>query len=513
MEEELELSVVDTNFVPAEHIFEEENSIDRSATEPVNESAFEGTAEPVKTTAEAQQRPGLARKITAGLKIDRKHGFFSPKLKDKRKDIFKKLTISVILMATMIMGILSIYWGSYYKREEHLRNAFVWIVNVDNDANSLVGPSFIQVAHAFSNQSNTIQVREVNPELYNNDYDTIVHEVVEERAWGAYFIFGNATTNLVNALSSPAQFAKSYDGNNAISFIYPQARDQLAYVYIQAWATALNTAFVEKFSAVTIEQVAQSYNFSAIAAASPNVLALPAGVALDNVRPFDNPTATAPTQVGLIYLIIISFFQFNFFQPLHMLIAPMLRRTHYILYRIVTSWIAYFFLSLFFSLISLAFQIDFSKKFGHGGFVVYWMLNWLGMIAVGGACENMALIAFATFPPIISFCLIFMVITNVSTSFFPITLQAKIYRYGYAFPIHNLAEAMRTTLFNTKNYMGRNVGVCLAWIALNLLLLPYCVNFFNKQMTKKKMQQIKEAEKAAAEAEAAIEQGNRKESA
>ncbi|KAK9331854.1 hypothetical protein V1520DRAFT_336851 [Lipomyces starkeyi] len=83
------------------------------------------------------------------------------------------------------------------------------------------------------------------------------------------------------------------------------------------------------------------------------------------------------------------------------------------------------------------------------------MINWLGMIAVGGALENMALIALATYPPILGFCLVFMVITNVSTAFYSIPLLAHFYRFGYAFPIKNLADASNTIIFNTHNTMGR----------------------------------------------------------
>jgi len=71
-------------------------------------------------------------------------------------------------------------------------------------------------------------------------------------------------------------------------------------------------------------------------------------------------------------------------------------------------------LSLAYSLISLAFQVNFSggnpvtsqtdvtwtvdgysnpDKFGHATFVVYWMLNFIGMIALGLACENVAMVS------------------------------------------------------------------------------------------------------------------------
>lgn len=68
--------------------------------------------------------------------------------------------------------------------------------------------------------------------------------------------------------------------------------------------------------------------------------------------------------------------------------------------------LTYFFLSLAYSLVSLAFQIPFSNTFPHndvtvannpdaygkGSFVVYWMVNWMGMCALGLASENVTMI-------------------------------------------------------------------------------------------------------------------------
>ncbi|KAK0209173.1 hypothetical protein DFS33DRAFT_1380645 [Desarmillaria ectypa] len=43
---------------------------------------------------------------------------------------------------------------------------------------------------------------------------------------------------------------------------------------------------------------------------------------------------------------------------------------------------------LFYSL-SLAFQVDFSSVLGHSGFLVFWMANYVSMLAVGLALEAM----------------------------------------------------------------------------------------------------------------------------
>lgn len=76
------------------------------------------------------------------------------------------------------------------------------------------------------------------------------------------------------------------------------------------------------------------------------------------------------------------------------------------LWRLMMVLITYFFLSLAYSLVSLAFQIPFSNTFyrndvtvartpdayGHATFFVYWMLNWVGMSALGLASENVTMV-------------------------------------------------------------------------------------------------------------------------
>ena len=93
-----------------------------------------------------------------------------------------------------------------------------------------------------------------------------------------------------------------------------------------------------------------------------------------------------------------------------------------------------------YSLVSLAFQIPFdnaaapdtvvamnANPFGKGSFVVYWMINFLGMWALGMACENVAMVAGM---PWTSLWLIFWVITNVSTSFYALELSPGFFRWG-----------------------------------------------------------------------------------
>ena len=95
----------------------------------------------------------------------------------------------------------------------------------------------------------------------------------------------------------------------------------------------------------------------------------------------------------------------------------------------------------------MAFQVPFSNPpasptepainptaYGKGSFVVYWMINFFGMSALGLSCENVAM---ALGQPWTAMWLIFWVIANVSTGFYSLDLTPHLYYYGYAFPLHH----------------------------------------------------------------------------
>lgn len=132
---------------------------------------------------------------------------------------------------------------------------------------------------------------------------------------------------------------------------------------------------------------------------------------------------------------------------------PPLHFPQLILWRYLATLTAYLFLSLAYSLISLAFQLNFSTtnpiasetqstllaagnpiSYGKATFVVYWMLNFWGMVALGLACENVAMIVGM---PWMGLFLIFWVITNVSTGLYDVEVAPGFYRWGYAWPLHS----------------------------------------------------------------------------
>lgn len=99
------------------------------------------------------------------------------------------------------------------------------------------------------------------------------------------------------------------------------------------------------------------------------------------------------------------------------------------------------------------------------------MLNWVGMSALGLPSENMSMVLG---PPWFALWLIFWAITNVATSFYPLVLAPGLYRFGYAWPLHNIVEAARSIVFDVKSEIGRDFGVLFAWVCVSVLLFPVC---------------------------------------
>lgn len=72
----------------------------------------------------------------------------------------------------------------------------------------------------------------------------------------------------------------------------------------------------------------------------------------------------------------------------------------------------------------------------------------------------------------VPFFMILWVITNVSVCFMPIEILPRIFHYGYAMPFYNVSRAVRAILFGTKNELGLNFGVLIAWAAISFCTLP-----------------------------------------
>lgn len=441
-------------------------------------------------------------------------GFWHAGLAHTRKEVFFRYIQTLFILCIAIMGILAIYWGVLYDVKDKLHTAHVAVVSFEGTPGPyesytpLIGP-FVREAcqQEMDSHYDHLGFVFVDPSEFDNDPIRARLAVYDEQYWAAIIIHANATALLTEAVLTGNT---SYDPFGAAQIIYNQARDIESYnFYVVPVLSSLALRITSTFSTQWAQSVFNNDTFD-VATYSRVPQAVSPGISftLLNLRPFDPPTAIPTITIGLIYLIIIAFFSFTFFIPTHMKFIlpnplsphPPLKFSQLIIYRWCATITAYFFLSLSYSLVSLAFQIPFSHTpppipsplndgnghwtptepitnanyLGHATFFVYFLLNFVGMAALGLTCENAAMFLSAMSPlPFSALFLIFWVITNVSTGFYAIELASDFYKWGYAWPLRHIVEGSKTLVFGTKSRLGLNFGVLLAWVVVGSCLFPF----------------------------------------
>lgn len=349
----------------------------------------------------------------------------------------------VVILCVFILGILSLFWASRFRVTENLHSLTVWVVDFDSPESAeepIVGPAIIDVARSLTGAGYTVQ----DAAEFGYDHMAVRQRVYDQEAYAAIVISPNATRRLLDAV----RYQSVYTPASAGQIITVSARDQDTFAnYLTPALDSFERQALLSFGPLWVQKLVSDFPNTTTwtaAAVSPAI-----GFQRVDLRPFTPPVAGPAVTIGLIYLIILAFFIFPFLMPVHSQLltnATPLRLSHWIIWRIISNLAAYFFLSLFYSFVSLAFQIQFSNSsspgtepaanatpYGHGSFVVFWMLNWVGMAALGFPCENMAMVLGS---PWSSFFLIFWVISNVATGFYPINLAPGFFAWGYAWPLH-----------------------------------------------------------------------------
>lgn len=344
------------------------------------------------------------------------------------------------------------------------------------------------------------------PSRFNYDPIQVRQEVYDFKAWAAIIINPNATSMLYSAVQNGNT---SYDPLGAIQLVYQDARDDTIWYdfmlpLVSEFMTEAQSMVGSEWTRMVLQNATTDRTLLTNIARVPQALSPAIGYSQYNLRPF-YPYQTIPAvTVGLIYLIIISFFSFAFYLPVWMQYLkpeghPPLKFWQLVTIRWLGTVAAYFFLSLAYSLISLAFQINFSggnpvssetqptlieygnpDSNGKRTFMIYWvsdfpalacfplnfadldqMLNFVGMNALGLACENVAMFVGQ---PWTGLWLIFWVITNVSTSFYDITIEPHFYYWGYAWPLHSGKYHANVTTIEERTLMSvqwwKAAGIC-----------------------------------------------------
>ncbi|KAF8915948.1 hypothetical protein CPB85DRAFT_1217167 [Mucidula mucida] len=390
--------------------------------------------------------------------------FTDPSLKEARKIFFKTFAFGSFLIVLIIYCVLAIYWGALWKIPANKLDG--WLVDFDG---STLGSAVVQGLTRDTSPEARVTWKVMDAAQFSGP-DEVAHLVVEQKTWVAVVVHADATSNLTSAINNQDA---SYNGSQAVTFFAVEARNENAFrvilrPYVQSFLDATCHSFAQTFAA---QLASTDTDVAALLDAAPQVITQPLAYTIDNLRPFDVPVASAVTFIGLIYLLVICFFIVLIGASARMLsgIEPKLTTVSLIKMRLTTIFICYFVLSLFYSALSSAFQVDFGIKFGNSGFLVLWALNFVGMLAVGLALEAMFTILTHRFMP---YFMITWIIVNVSVSFQPIEVLPSLYKYGRAFPFYNIGGAIRTIIFSTKNELGLHFGILIIWMVASMVTLP-----------------------------------------
>jgi len=426
------------------------------------------------------------------------HGFFDkdPASVGARKAYTKAIVGFTVFTSIFIWGVVSIYWGAFWRGRTGAHNMHGWVVDFDGGD---VGQAVTQAFQAATGSKETLTWVVKSSSDFPGGPGDLADQVGHSHPWAAIAIHNGATSKLANAVSSTDS---SYDGSSAITAYVNQARNDMAYSsIIQPAILAVLAQVTQKFAAQHAGRIANgtdTQNLANLLTRAPQVITQPISYTIDNVHPFDIPVATAVTFVGLIYLLVISFIVVNSTTGMRLGTGMERRLTtgSLIKLRVFTDLILFFFLSLVFSLISLFFQVPFNRHFGNAGFFIYWMLCFVGMAALGLTLDAMLALVTIRF---VGYFMVFFIIVNVSVCSLPIEILPTIYRYGRAMPFYNVNVAVRAILFGTANTLGLNFGILIVWMVVSLTTLP----LFSFLARRRTIREAQEQQRAASTGERA----------
>lgn len=416
---------------------------------------------------------------------------WSPKMKFERKKIFTQFIEINIIYALFCFIILVFCWGTVYNTSSHYNKIKILAVLQDDNVNEIMNSNELQSIEPVTNVfPELIDNVPGNWHVYNSSHfmnkyhlqtteeinEKIINLIYDEHYWVGLNVKPNITYSILESLINENHTA--FNATEHFQIIYESGRDPAHVItYMVPIVTEVQTLFNQYCIDTYLPSLVQNITENNISI-NWNNLATMINMKFETIdyRPFYDRILLVSSQIGDVFAILLSIFQFLIFGALHGQVAPLLRQRSRIYYRIAISMIIHFFSSLFWCTVSAMFQVDFTLKFGRGGFMIYWMSTWMYMWACGGINENVISILFSVYPQYLGFWILGFVLPNLTTAFFPMVLDNNFYRIGYIFPMRNIVDIHRVIFFglsSSPQKLGRCYGILAAWIVLNSSLLPF----------------------------------------
>ena len=374
-----------------------------------------------------------------------------------------------------IFTLMPLYFGSYYKQEQNAYRVTCRIIDLDSQASppgsanaALLGPAVLQAVQmnmeampgfhlgwqieenlerfslSGSGIPNDVSTRGIDADEY------AMQLVNSQTVFGAVVIHANATSAATQAYQ---QGLTDYSPLGAMSFYYEEARNfyttnqYLAFFTTKLLESAGNQAAMQFAARQLTAATTGTVNFTALSTSisppagrqgfSSSLLTQPFSYSQFNLHPFDQLVGTAATTAGQIYLIIFTFYVGLGFKQAFDPISSKMTLGSEVLARLAFPFIGYFWISFMYSLVSLAFLVDFTRKYGIGGFPLYWCMNFVTMTGLGYIMEFVLL---SLGPMIFPFFLLFWVVLNVSVAFLDVADEDHFYSYGFVLPVWNSVD-------------------------------------------------------------------------
>lgn len=429
---------------------------------------------------------------------------FSPHIRAVRLRIVRRMFGIVLVLATFCLTMMTLYFGASYNIGRYYHKIKIIAVVQDDDWNNInsipalteaVAPLIATVPgtwEIFNSSSFKTQFRVKSDDKINARITKLIYD---EKYWIAVNIKPNVTSKLYDSLIQPN--AEPFNSTDMFQITYESGRDATNLKsYILPLATKFQTLFqnyyVTKYLPAVMESILEQNNNTL----NHNNLITASSISFGIIdhKPIPDRIYLLPTQTSIIYCLLLSTFQFLVMRPVHSDVCKLLKPRHYILYRVMAPFGIFFFASAFFCTVSAIFHISFTRAFGPSGFMIFWMTTWLFMTAIGGTNENVQAVVLNWKPQFTGFWVSGFTLLNIAPTFYPMALNSRFYRYGYMMPVYNASAIFRVIFFDiSRHRMGRNYGVLVAWIALNITLLPLSLKI-QGYLEKKKIEQQKREE-------------------